>query len=215
MAKLPPIGSKHKICVICEGEEDFAYFTRLTELAVWDRTYEFKQVNAKSASNIPAAYENYYQNNSYEAILVFCDTDKFPYREYALIKQKISDFHGENNTALGKIIIFANPCTMQIILSHFGEVSLVNQGKKTNADIIEKLTGVSNYDAHSDQIKAICSKIFHRTYSDMRERVAAINNPDTVSGSTNFIEFLPKFESTDTAWIQELKDCLTKDGQDA
>jgi len=210
MARLPQIQTTHKICIICEGAEDFAYINRLKEIAVWDQIYEFCTINAGSASNIPARYTNAFQNNSYEAVLVFCDTDKAPYREYSLIKKKLKAFHGERDAVPGKIIIFANPCTMQIVLSHFGDVLLVNQGKKTNAAVIEEFTGVKDYDAHADQIKAICSQIYHRTYPAMKERVTALNKPDTVSGSTNFIEFLSKFESPDTKWIQALNNYLTK-----
>ena len=70
-----------------------------------------------------------YANDTYELILVFCDTDKEPYREYAQIKKKINQFLSKTK-ASDKLIIFANPCTMQIILSHFGDVSLKNQEKK-------------------------------------------------------------------------------------
>ncbi|MBR4382820.1 MAG: hypothetical protein IKP64_04610, partial [Selenomonadaceae bacterium] len=37
----------------------------------------------------------------------------------------------------------------------FGEVSLKNQGKKTNASIIEQMTGVKDYRAHAEQIKEL------------------------------------------------------------
>lgn len=106
------------------------------------------------------------------------------------------------------MIIYANPCTMQIILSHFGEFFLKNQRKKTNADIIERLAEVKNYDAHEEQIRELCSKIFQRTYPDMRCRVEAIHNPDNVSGSTNFIVFLERFEQEETEWIDEIKSHL-------
>lgn len=92
MSKLPAISRKHKICVICEGNEDFLYFKRLLQLNVWDNAYDFIPINAKSASNIPARFQDAYQNNRYELILVFCDTDKYPYREYSLIKKKINSF---------------------------------------------------------------------------------------------------------------------------
>ena len=162
MSKLPSINRKHKICVICEGAEDRAYFERLCKLGVWNDAYDFKPINAKSASNIPARYQNEFQNDNYELVLIFCDTDKEPYREYGQIKAKIDAFHGGSTPASQHMIIYANPCTMQIVLSHFGDVSLKNQGKKTNADIIEKFTGVKNYDAHKEQIEEICSKIFRR-----------------------------------------------------
>ena len=32
MTKLPALEMKHKVCVICEGYEDVAYFNRLLEL---------------------------------------------------------------------------------------------------------------------------------------------------------------------------------------
>ena len=129
------------------------------------------------------------------------------YREYTQIKKKINSFLNKQKAA-NKLVIFANPCTMQIILSHFGDVSLKKQGKKTNAAEIEKWTGVKDYDAHEDQIKEICSKIFRRSYEGMKQRVAAINFPDTTSCSTNFSVFLERFESEDTKWISTIQKYL-------
>ena len=207
MAK-PPISYRHKVCVICEGLEDTEYFNRLLQLNVW-RTdiYDFSPINAKSASNIFARYQDAYNNDAYEVILVFCDTDKAPYREYSLIKNKINGFHAKSK-ATDKVVIFANPCTMQIVLSHFGDADLKNQGKKTNGKIIEELTGAVGYDAHADQVRELCSKIFQRSYTEMRERVKTMDNGDEVSGSTNFIHFLDKFENEDVSWIKDIKEYL-------
>lgn len=207
MAK-PPISYRHRVCVICEGLEDTEYFNRLLQLNVW-RTdiYDFYPINAKSASNIFARYQDAYNNDAYEVILVFCDTDKAPYREYSLIKNKINGFHAKSGVT-DKVVIFANPCTMQIVLSHFGDADLRNQGKKTNGRIIEELTGVANYDVHADQVKELCSKIFKRSYPEMRERVKEMDKGDEVSGSTNFIHFLDKFENEDVSWISDIKESL-------
>ena len=207
MSKLPAINRKHKICVICEGNEDYEYMMRLLQLNVWDDAYDFIPINAKSASKIPARFQDAYQNDRYELILVFCDTDKEPYREYTQVKKKINSFLNKQK-AFEKLTIFANPCTMQIILLHFEKVSLKNQGKKTNGAIIERLTGVKDYDAHEEQIKEICGKIFRKSYKDMRQRVAEINYPDTTSGSTNFIVFLERFESSDNKWISVIQNYL-------
>ena len=207
MSKLPAINRKHKICVICEGNEDYEYMMRLLQLNVWDDAYDFIPINAKSASKIPARFQDAYQNDRYELILVFCDTDKAPYREYSQVKKKINSFLNKQK-AFEKLSIFANPCTMQIILLHFDMVSLKNQGKKTNGLTIERLTGVKNYDAHEEQIKEICGKIFQKSYKDMRQRVAEINYPDTTSGSTNFIVFLERFESSDNRWITTIQNYL-------
>ena len=164
MSALPPIRRKHRICVICEGYEDYHYFNRLIALNLWDASYSFTTINVKSASNIPARFQNEYQNDRYEIILVFCDTDKEPYREYTLIKDKINSFLGKRK-ASDKLVIFANPCTMQIVLLHFGDVSLKNQGKKTNSAEIERLTGIPGYDAHEEQIQALCGKITRASYT--------------------------------------------------
>ena len=66
MTKLPVLNKKHKVCVICEGYEEVAYFKRLLELGVWNSTYEFTPMNAKSASKIPAMFQDVFQNNRYE-----------------------------------------------------------------------------------------------------------------------------------------------------
>lgn len=207
MNRLPNLERKHKICVICEGYEDVAYFKRLLKLNVWSTVYEFQPINVKGASNIPAQFQDAFQNDRYDLILVFCDTDKAPYREYSLVKGKINRLFNKTKAA-EKLIIFANPCTMQIILSHFGEVSLKNQGKRTNGAEIEKWTGVKNYDAHAEQIDQICEKIYQRSYADMRRRIAAINYPDTTPASTNFIVFLDRFEDESTKWISETQNYL-------
>lgn len=34
--KLPKLYNKHKICVICEGNEEYEYLERLKALKVWD-----------------------------------------------------------------------------------------------------------------------------------------------------------------------------------
>ena len=204
MSVLPPVRRKHRICVICEGHEDYQYFGRLIALKLWDDSYSFTPINAKSASNIPARFQNEYQNDRYEIILVFCDTDKEPYREYAQIKGKINAFLGKRKAA-DKLIIFANPCTMQIILLHFGEVSLRNQGKKTNSAEIERLTGIPEYDAHEDQIQELCRRITRYNYPDMKERTEAISYPDTIPGSTNISIFLNWFEKADDQWIIDIR----------
>lgn len=207
MPNLPPISRRHSVCVICEGDEEQGYFTRLTELNVWSSAYAFYPINAHGASNIPARFQDAYQNDRYEIIVIFCDTDKAPYREYALVKRKINAYLNKQK-AFEKITIFANPCSMQIILLHFGEVSLKNQGKKTNASIIEQMTGVKDYRAHAEQIKELCGKIHQKTYPDMRGRVITLNIPDTVSASTNFITFLEYFESAESQWITMIRKYL-------
>ena len=147
MSSRPVIPYKLRVCVICEGYEDKGYLDRLSQLNVWNDKYQFYFKNAQSASNIFPMFQNEYQNDSYAAILIFCDTDKAPHREYEELKKKMNSLFNSRTTVINKTIIFANPCTMQIILSHFADVKLKTQAKKKNAPIIKKLTGVDNYSA--------------------------------------------------------------------
>ena len=211
MFRLPQIDHRHKVCVICEGDEEFAYFKRLKELAIWNEIYDFVPQNAHGESKIASMYASIYQNDNYEIVIIFCDTDKAPQVQYKLLKKKLIEFHGgDKRFRIDKFVIFANPCTMQIILSHFGDVSLRSQGKKTNADVIERYTGIVGYDAHQEQIKELCGRIYQRSYAEMKRRVSLINNPDTEPVSTNFIVFLQYFESDDVKWINDIRSYLDK-----
>lgn len=87
--KLPRLFDKHKICIICEGNEEYEYLDRLKALKVWDAQYEIISDNAGGNGNIPARYQDSYQNGSYELVLVFCDTEKKPYEQYEDIKRRI------------------------------------------------------------------------------------------------------------------------------
>ncbi len=63
--KLPGFSDKHKICIICEGNEEYEYLNRLKDLKVWNEQYDFSLVNAGGNGNIPARYQDRYQNGSY------------------------------------------------------------------------------------------------------------------------------------------------------
>ena len=126
-----------KICIICEGYEECEYVETLKSKAVFSNKYDFITINAKSINTIIARYQEKYQSASYSLVLIFCDTDKGPSDKYKEIKQKINDFHGEN--VADDIIIFGNPCTMQIIISHFAEVKLTSQSKSINSKFIKNM----------------------------------------------------------------------------
>lgn len=80
--KLPRFRDNHKICIICEGNEEYEYLNRLIALKVWSGQYDISLVNAGGNGNIPARYQDRYQNGSYEIVLVFCDTEKKPHEQW-------------------------------------------------------------------------------------------------------------------------------------
>lgn len=201
--RLPFILDNHKICIICEGNEEYEYLNRLKDLKVWNEQYDISLVNAGGNGNIPARYQDRYQNGADELVLVFCDTEKKPYEQYEDIKRKINEFHGIDNAA-DEVIIFENPCTMQIILKHWTDENLKSPAKLVNAPLIKKCTGVENYKGRADQIQEVMEHVTEENYVDMRHRVRNLELDDSVIGSSNFARFIKLFESDDSKWIEEI-----------
>lgn len=205
--KLPQIFLGSKICIICEGDEEYEYLEKLISLKVWSENYEFVLENAEGNGNIPARYQDKYQNGSYDLVLVFCDTDKKPYEQYIDIKRKINEIHGTDQAA-DQVVIFGNPCTMQIIIEHWDEVLLESHKKKKNAPVIYALTGVENYKGRADQRKMLFSKITEENYQEMQSRIKKLPSDDSIQGSTNFGGFMECFSSDDDKWIQEINNAI-------
>lgn len=201
--RMPIVSNRHKICIICEGDEEYDYLERLNSLGVWHQQYKITLDNANGNGNILARYQDRYQNGSYELILVFCDTDKKPYEQYEEIKRKINEFHGID-TATNEVLIYGNPCTMQIIINHWSDIKLKSPVKKINATLIKKFTGIDKYKGRSDQRKTLMEHITKENYKDMRERVNRLEDRDIIVGSSNFGRFLSFFESEDDSWIEKI-----------
>ena len=203
--KLPKFSDKHKICIICEGNEEYEYLERLKALKVWNEQYDISLVNAGGNGNIPARYQDRYQNGSYEVILIFCDTEKKPHEQYEDIKRKINEFHGVPNAA-DEVVMFGNPCTMQIIAKHWTDENLKSPAKSVNAPLIKKYTGVENYKGRANQIKEVMKYVTTGNYVDMCKRVGDLESDDSITGSSNFGKFIKLFESDDSVWIDEIND---------
>lgn len=201
--KLPSIKSQTKICIICEGDEEYEYLERLRSLEMWNTKYDIVLENADGNGNVPARYQDKYQNDSFDLVLMFCDTDRKPYEQYVDIKQKIDDFHGVEGAA-DMVLMYGNPCTMQIVIQHWKEICLKSPAKKINEPIIEECTGVPNYKAREDQRESIFGQVTKENYMVMLERIKRLPDNDTVVGSSNFGKFMDCFASEDTAWVDRI-----------
>lgn len=205
MNRFPVFFDKHKICIICEGNEEYEYLKRLKSLNVWNEQYDISLDNAGGNGNIPARYQDRYQNGSYELVLIFCDTEKKPYEQYEDIKRKINEFHGVDNAA-EEVVIFGNPCTMQIITKHWTDENLKSSAKPVNAPLIKEFTGVENYKGRADQIKLVMEHVTVKNYADMCQRVSRLENVDTVSGSSNFGRYVEFLGRNDAGWIEMINE---------
>ena len=95
---------------------------------------------------------------------------------------------------------------MQIVLSHFGDVRLTKVNKKANAEEVERLTGIKGYDATKEQIEEMIGRIHFASIASFKERLRRIPSDWSETPSTNFLVFLERFESADTAWIDAINE---------
>lgn len=195
------------ICIICEGSEEYDYMSRLKELNVWDEQYRVDLVDAGGNGNLPARYQDKYQNGLYDLVLVFCDTDKKPYEQYMEIKAKIDRFHGIDGIS-NRLIYFGNPCTMQIIIEHFAEVMLKSPAKKVNSTVIQQYTGINDYKAKQEQRTALMRLINKENYELMVERVDRLPCSDTDMNSSNFNILMNHLSNSNTDWIDKINEEL-------
>ena len=209
MGTLPPTLQEKKlrnICLILEGFEEYYYFKRILEFPCFNGTYNVDIRNAKAASNIPSFFQAAYAKNFYEIVFVVCDKDRNP-EQYVNIISKLDDILGPGKAK--EIVIFTCPCTLQVILSHFGDVQLTTQAKKAARDDVQRLTDVANYDAHQDQLKTICSKIHYRSYEKMKQRIAQLSTCPDVIPSTNILSLFGYLESQKPQWIDGINERLS------
>lgn len=207
MNDLPKISNKCDLAIICEGDEEYAYLDRLLKLNVWNEVYKFHLFNACGSGNIVAFYQDLYQNENYDIVLIFCDTDKKQNSHYYSNKEKIAMIHGFDEAA-DYVTIFGNPCTMDIMIKHFKDIKLKSQSKKVNSCIIEECTGIKNYDAHERQIHELMNLITYDNYVFMKNRIANSSNNERNINSTNFQLFIERLEKADISWINNINDIL-------
>jgi len=203
---LPPylrqkVEGRHKICIIAEGYEEDQYIKRLRELNIFSNIYEIIPINAKGAGNVQARYHDAFASNDYEIVFVLCDRDRKP-EQYVNIIKGIDKILGEGKYT--HVTFFSSPCTLQIILSHFGNVQLLTQSKKKSKDIVKELTGVEDYDAHEQQVKDICRKVNRSNYNDMKDRVKNLSTSDKHIPASNILNLFSLLENDNSDWIIEI-----------
>ncbi len=202
--------TKNNIMIICEGQEYEEYIKALKNLGVWKTDiYNFYTSNAETAYNIVNLYDQYMKDKKYAVVLIFCDTDRVPYDAFMSIKSRLRKIYG-GNSGFNHVVIYANPCTMRVVLAHSEKKNKIRtQNKFRNSSLIAKLTGVKNYKAHKKQIIDICKKITCDNYTTMKENITYTETKNyEIIGSTNFELFLERFESEDTSWIDDINNAL-------
>ncbi|MCM1009183.1 MAG: hypothetical protein NC485_14940 [Ruminococcus flavefaciens] len=208
--KLPEIKKENRILIVCEGYEEYDYLQKLKTCNVWDKSISVELKNAKSIDNISAVYSYNYSSGNYRLILVFCDTEKYPYESFNVLKEKINALHGHQNAA-DQVVFFANPCTLQVVLSHFTNVRLTTNSKCDNATIVEKLTGIKEYKATESQRKIMMKKITSVNYEIMKQNLSKLSCTYTDVPSSNALLLFNILDSGDQTLIEQINQEIEND----
>ena len=193
------------IKILCEGLEEYKYIKKLLGFPgiFSDIYYFYEPTNCKGITKIFPRYQDLFTKNFYEVILIFCDADRNS-KDFQDLCLKIDNCMFGGKKVSEKIVMFVNPVTLQVVLSHLKKVKLVSSSKATNEKIVEELTGIKNYRGHEDQIDEMLKLIKLSTYETMKENISSLPQILDKCPSTNFIEFLSRFENNDPGWINDI-----------
>lgn len=201
---LPKLNGKKKICIICEGAEEYDYINRLISLNVWHYQYHIHLINAEGNGNLVSRYQNEYQIGRYDIIFIICDTEKKPYKQFDAICNAINEFH-DSFYASQSVIIFTNPCTMQAILLHFDHrIRLNKPSKKHSAPYITTYTGVENYSGKEKERNVVMDCLTVDNYKYMMEHINMLSTDPYELNSSNIGMYWNYFESSNSDWVKHI-----------
>lgn len=201
---LPPLKDNKKIYIICEGSEEYDYLNRLKILNVWSDVYDITLRDAKGNGNLYPIYQNVYQKGNYDLVVIVCDTEKKPHEQFNDICCKVNSLHA-CELASQHVVMFTNPCTMQVILLHWDtSVRLQTPSKRRSATYIEKYTGIQDYSAKESQRTQLVSNITKDNYRTMMTGANQLGMDAALINSTNLHVFFSQLEQPDTNWIDEI-----------
>jgi hypothetical protein len=201
---LPPLKDNKKIYIICEGSEEYDYLNRLKILNVWSDVYDITLRDAKGNGNLYPIYQNVYQKGNYDLVVIVCDTEKKPHEQFNDICCKVNSLHA-CELASQHVVMFTNPCTMQVILLHWDtSVRLQTPSKRRSATYIEKYTGIQDYSAKESQRTQLVSNITEESYRTMMNGAKQLGMDAALINSTNLHVFFAQLEQPDTNWIDEI-----------
>lgn len=199
------------IKILCEGLEEYKYIKKLLGFpGIFSDIYYFHEpTNCKGITKIFPRYQDLFSKNLYEVILIFCDADTNS-KDFQDLCSKIDNCMFGGKKVSEKIVMYVNPVTLQVVLSHFADVSLKSSSKATNEKIVEVLTGIKNYRGHENQIDEMMAQVKLATYKDMKERVVLLPESLKSCPCTNFVRFLNYFENRDISWIKTINDLINE-----
>ncbi len=206
--KIPRIDNRIKITIICEGLEEEQYLSKLRSFNRWNE----KDLNIKivNPGGISATYtyldHDRTSGNKADYYFIFCDTGDSGKQSRIDFKEKVidkinDDYFGKNPSK--EIVIFANPCTMQIILSHFKRAHVTTEDIDTIKEYVAKTAGIRAYKKDDLHIKQLMNQINSKNYSAMKRRIHFKSRNYKRKNSTNAYKMFSRLEKKDTKWVSK------------
>jgi len=200
--------SKLNITVLCEGDEEEAYFNSLLNLNIFNSKYVFKLRNVGGAYNLPSFYEAEYAKEEVDAILMLFDVDNPSHETFNYVTKHLMDDYGINIDDVLSFSIFTNPCTMQLYLWHFKDINLKTSNKKELSEELKKvyprLLAQKSYNAHQYQLRYLMGYIDGNSYSNLKNILKNKSTNYLYNPSTNMLKFLDYFENDNEKFIKEI-----------
>lgn len=200
-----------RVCIIAEGYEEKYYLERLLDFDFFNnRLVNVASIqNAKGILNVFALFQNVFNSGAYDLIVVFCDGDNNSKQFNDMLNKIDNEIFGGDNVSQS-IVFFVNPVTLQVVLSHFGDVTLTHKAKANNNEEVEKLTGIVGYKAKEQQIKDMVNMIKYGSYEEMKRRIRNVSSNVKDVPSTNFLDLLGLLEGSSINRLDELIGLLRK-----
>lgn len=200
--------SKLKVKIICEGLEERQYINTLISFGKWNENLLVIPLDAGGINNVYDLFSHeWLKGDGTKFIFILCDTgkeQKESRKVFLKIREKIDQDY--KNHASDKIVVFANPITMQIFLSHFTLPNVIHENKKENQEYIEKVSGVIGYKGRRESISKLMKQIrlAPHSYETMRLNVKLLEGPYLKEGATNASMMFDHLEDDDTSWIDNI-----------
>ncbi|MCD8201628.1 MAG: hypothetical protein LUD47_06155 [Clostridia bacterium] len=212
--ELPVKHDRYKrILILCEGSEDEDYMNRLKSLGLWSDEIIVTVKNVVGIGNLADKYRDFHRAHKYSSIVVFCDTEPSPHGQFENVKEKILDYrrndYKDKSVPWDKIIYYANPCTMQVVIMHLGYETLppTCDKAKLSPTIKKYVRFEGTYSADSSQRQAIMNEINEKNYnSAMKKNINAFirNRAATGDYTTNILNLFEALEGHNAEMSEEI-----------
>ncbi len=185
----------YRLALIVEGNEEVNFMKIVEAYSSIVPGIEIEVINAEGVGNIPALFDAYYRDLSYDRVYCLLDVDNWKTECYEIATGKLHAILGKEPD---EEALFNNPNSLQLLLSPFVDEVMERSDKEGYSRLIHeafpKMKGV--YRASKAQLNAIFKAYSRPAYLKMLRKTASYSlNPHDLPASS-FAPFLRKLEAS-------------------